>query len=924
MGSANVTLYAQWTTAPTYTVTYAGNGAYGGSVPVDSTNYLQGATVTVLINTGNLVRTGYSFGGWNTQADGNGTSYTPGQNFTMGSANVTLYAQWAPTYTVSYNGNQATGGSVPVDNTNYLQGATATVLGNTGNLVRTGYSFSGWNTQANGSETAYTPGQSLTMSRANVTLYAQWAALPTYTVSYNGNGNTGGAVPTDSNAYVQGATVTVLGNTGNLVKTGNSFVGWNSQADGNGITYPAGQSFTIGYTNVVLYAMWTTLPTYTVSYNGNGNTGGAVPTDSNAYVQGATVTVLGNIGSLVKTNYNFSGWNTAANGSGETYTQGSTFSMGSANVTLYAQWTTLSTYTVNYNGNGNTGGSVPTDSTNYLQGATVTVLGNTGNLSKLGYSFIGWNPQADGSGTTYTQGLTFTMGGSNVTLYAKWAPTYTVAYNANGATGGTVPTDSASYLPGSSVTVLGNTGNLVRTYFTFEGWNSQADGNGTTYAESQTFIMGSANVILYAKWNPVPRYMVTYSGNGNTGGSAPTDPNTYPQGATVTVLGSGSLTKTGYAFVEWNTVAKGGGTPYTANQTFAMGGSNVFLYARWAALITTVAGNGDAADSGDGGSATAARLYNPSGVAVSSAGVLYISDYANCRVRKVISGIINPYAGNGTVGFSGDGLAATTAALNGPWGIALDSSSNLYIADTYNNRIRKVTAGTTPTINTFAGSGTPPNNYGYAGDDVDATSAMLYYARAVVLDAAGNLYIADTYNHVVRKVNTSGKITRVAGTPEVNGYFGDGGSATDAKLYYPWGVAVDGNGNLFIADSANSCIRRVSSSGIIATVVGIAVAGYSGDGGPATSAQINGPMGIAFDVVGNLYIAEYYNHRIRRVDTNGIITTVAGNGTAGYSGDGVPATSASLNYPRAVAIDAAGYLYIADTMNNRIRKVSPP
>ena len=230
-------------------------------------------------------------------------------------------------------------------------------------------------------------------------------AIPTttYTVTYNGNGNTGGSVPIDSTNYEQGQTVTVLGNTGNLVKTGYSFAGWNTQADGSGTTYTQAQTFTMGAANVTLYAKWTANPTYTVTYNGNGNTGGSVPVDSTNYEQGQTVTVLGNTGNLVKTGYSFAGWNTQADGSGTTYTQAQTFTMGSANVTLYAKWTANPTYTVTYNGNGNTGGSVPVDSTNYQQGQTVTVLGNTGNLVKTGYSFAGWNTQANGSGTTYTQ-----------------------------------------------------------------------------------------------------------------------------------------------------------------------------------------------------------------------------------------------------------------------------------------------------------------------------------------------------------------------------------------------------------------------------------------------------------------------------------------------------------------------------------------
>jgi uncharacterized repeat protein (TIGR02543 family) len=323
------------------------------------------------------------------------------------STNSPLSGTSGSTYTVTYSGNGATGGSVPVDGNKYLSGATITVLGNTGSLVDTGHSFAGWNTAANGSGTAYAPGATFKMGSANVTLYAQWTALPTYTVTYSGNGATGGSVPVDGNKYLSGATVTVLANTGSLVDTGHSFAGWNTAANGSGTAYAPGANFKMDPANVTLYAQWTALSTYTVTYNGNGATGGSVPVDSDKYLSGATVTVLGNTGSLIDTGHSFAGWNTAANGSGTAYAPGATFKMGSANVTLYAQWTALTTYTVTYNGNGATGGSDPVDADKYLSGATVTVLGNTGSLVDTGHSFAGWNTSANGSGTAYSPGANF-------------------------------------------------------------------------------------------------------------------------------------------------------------------------------------------------------------------------------------------------------------------------------------------------------------------------------------------------------------------------------------------------------------------------------------------------------------------------------------------------------------------------------------
>jgi len=325
-----------------------------------------------------------------------------------------------PTYTVTYDDNRSTNGNAPVDANVYEKGATVTVKANIGNLTKTGYVFAGWNTSADGSGSSYAAGVDLTMKSGNVILYAKWTQNPTYTVVYNGNGGSSGSAPTDANAYEHGATVTVKGNTGNLVNFGYSFVGWNTAADGNGTSYAAGVDFNMGSTNVILYAKWTQNPTYTVTYNGNGNTSGTVPADANAYVQGATVTVLGNMGNLVRTGYTFIGWCTTAEGSGTSYATGTTFSLSTGNVILYAKWTQNPTYSVIYNSNGSTSGSVPLDANAYLQGAIVTVKSNTGNLGKSGYSLAGWTAATDGSGTTDTSGATFAMATANVTLYAKW------------------------------------------------------------------------------------------------------------------------------------------------------------------------------------------------------------------------------------------------------------------------------------------------------------------------------------------------------------------------------------------------------------------------------------------------------------------------------------------------------------------------
>ena len=425
-------------------------------------------------------------------------------------------------------------------------------------------------------------------------------------------------------------------------------------------------------------------------------------------------------------------------------------------------------------------------------------------------------------------------------------------------------------------------------------------------------------------------------------------------------------------------------------------------------IINTIAGNGTAGFGGDGGPATAASLNSPRGTVTDSAGNLYIADTLNSRVRKVDrNGIITTFAGNGSHSFSGDGGPATQAAIgfprdllirsgqllisdggrshirsvsfsskiistfagsgggfNGdgnvplntefstPAGMTLTLAGTLVVADAANSRVRKVGS----VVNTIAG--------GYIGDgSVAATGSSLVIPENVSLDQAGNLYVAETGGHRIREVDTTGHIRTVAGTG-ISGYSGDGGPATSAELDLPYGVATDPSGNLFIADNGNLVIRKVDRSGNITTfasdpnftdlvslatdsagnvysaddvdcvvrkidasghitlVAGIEFScGYNGDGILATSAMLNGNYGIAVDSRGNIYIGDAFNNRVREVNPKGIISTVAGNGTCGFSGDGGPATQAMLCSPSGVAVDRSGTLYIADYLNLRVRAV---
>lgn len=335
-----------------------------------------------------------------------------------------------------------------------------------------------------------------------------------------------------------------------------------------------------------------------------------------------------------------------------------------------------------------------------------------------------------------------------------------------------------------------------------------------------------------------------------------------------------------------------------------------------AGTISTIAGDGNPGFSGDGGPATSARLNYPAGLTLDAAGALYFSDALNHRVRKIAGGTISTIAGNGTQGYSGDGAAATSAQLASPWGVAVDGAgSAVYIADRFNQRIRKIAGGI---ITTVAGSGTG----GAGGDGGLATAAQLYWPHGVVVDTAGNLYIADTNNHRIRKISAAdGKIATLAGSSV--GFSGDGGAAATAKLNYPQNLAIDGARNIYIADYFNYRVRKIdAASGNIATLAGNGTQGYGGDGGAATSAQLGSYLHVAADAGRNVYVSDWNNHRIRKIALNGTISTVAGNGTKGFGGDGGPAVAAQLDSPNGIALDSAGNLYIADQFNQRIRKVA--
>jgi trimeric autotransporter adhesin len=334
--------------------------------------------------------------------------------------------------------------------------------------------------------------------------------------------------------------------------------------------------------------------------------------------------------------------------------------------------------------------------------------------------------------------------------------------------------------------------------------------------------------------------------------------------------------------------------------------------------LATLAGNGEPSFSGDGGPAISSQLNGPSAIGFDAAGNFYIADTDNQRVRRVSAdGTIATVIGNGTPGFAVDFGNPADALLHAPRGVAVDAAGRLYIADTLNNRVRKIEPG--GNVSTYAGNG----NASYFGDGGPAVKAALNQPEGIALDASGNLYIADMLDHVVRKVTPDGTITTIAGfgTP---GFAGDGGQATQARLYLPQAVAVDGAGNVYVADTGNHRVRRIDPLGIITTIAGTGETGFAAGDGPAASTALSSPRGVAADAAGNVYIADTGHNRIRKVFPSGAITTIAGqDGTCCYSGDGGVATAAQLNQPAGLWLDGAGNLYVADTGNNAIRVLHP-
>ena len=614
-----------------YTVTYNANGGTGSQTD-GSSPYAAGATVNVK-DQGSITRTGYTFAGWTTASDGSGTVYGPSYttSFTI-NANTTLYAQWSiVSYTLSYSANGGTGTDPSSSSVQYNSSVTTAA----NPYTRTGYTFAGWTTNADGSGTVFSVGGSFNMPAANTTVYAKWTVIQ-YTLGYDANGGTGtapGAVTVDYNS----AQTSAAANT--FTRSGFTFTGWNTAAAGNGTPIGANTGFNMPAANTTLYAQWsssafnivasagangTVTPSGTtaVSSGGSqtytiaGNAGydvadvlvdtvsvGAVTTYTFSSVAAAhtisatfspksytvtfdpqngtvspttkNVTYASTYGTLptpTRTGYTFNGWFIAPNGTGGQVIDTTPVTITAAQ-TLYASWTAIN-YILSYDA-GTGGSGTPPSSVSVAYNSSTTAAANT--FTRTGYTFSGWNTSVDGSGQPVAAGGSFTMLASDTTLYAQWTiNTYTVTYNNNTGTG--IQSDiNSPYNYNSTVTVL-NQGTMAKTGNTFSSWNTAANGSGTAYAVGATINNLAANVILYAQWT-VNNYDLSYDANGGSGTAPSTVTVNY--GSSQTAATANTFTRSGYVFTGWNTAANGSGTAIADGANFNMPGANTTLYAQW-------------------------------------------------------------------------------------------------------------------------------------------------------------------------------------------------------------------------------------------------------------------------------------------------------------------------------------------------------
>jgi uncharacterized repeat protein (TIGR02543 family) len=540
MSAANTSLIAQWT-ATGYAITFDGNGADGGSAPTTGRYVTGGAPYSVALNT--FTKTGYNFTGWKTSA---AVDYAPGAGYAS-TADLVLIAQWTPkSIAISYNVNGGSGSAPGSQNWTYDASTPATLDAGSG-LTKSGYSFGGWSASASA-----TTGATTGTPSSSLTYYAVWTPV-TYTITY-ATGSGTGSVPTEAGKNL-GGTFTLASGSAMTPPAASgavtySFAYWN---DGTS-NYSAGATYVMPANNVTLTAQWIAI--YYVSYNANG---GATSIAGEQKTESATVTIGA---AATRDGYTFGKWVAQ---SGDQFDPGASTSVQNNRYLFTATWTAIAR-SVTYDINGGTG-SAPTTLTGKTIGQIITLDSTT--ATKAGYSFGGWTINS----VVYPAGASYTIGNGNVAPVAVWnAATYSISYNGNGSTSGTAPT-GGSFTTGGSYTAASNTGTLVKTGFTFAGWNTTANGDGTSYAEGATNVTATADLILYAKWTAAS-FAVTYVANEATSALPSQSPVQF--GNTFTV--AAAATQAGKTFTGWSD----GTNTYGGGSTYTMGGSAVTLTATWA------------------------------------------------------------------------------------------------------------------------------------------------------------------------------------------------------------------------------------------------------------------------------------------------------------------------------------------------------
>jgi len=701
------TATAAYTYVTPFGVTYLNTGYTSGTPPTDPNPYMSGDLVTVL-GGGTLVKTGYLFGGWQDCV----INHVYGTTFTI-TGNTDMCPLWTPnTYTVTYDGNGNTSGTVPVDSTAYSSGNAVIVLGQN-TIVRTGYTFGGWNSGGGmGPGTTYQQGQTFTIA-SNTTLSALWTANVAHTVTFNSNYGGGPGNTT------QTASVPTNLTTNGFTRTGYTFNSWNSDPAGGGmgLHYVDGASYGFA-ADMTVYAQWTANGAHTVTFNSNYGT----PTTT---TQTSSVTANLTANGFTRTGYTFNSWNTdpAGGGMGLHFLDGASYGFA-ADMTVYAQWTPIAAHTVTFNSNYGT----PTTTT---QTSSVTANLTANSFTRTGYTFNSWNtdPAGGGMGLHFLDGASYGFA-ADMTLYAQWTAigsTFTITYVGNGNTGGTAPSPTVG---SGSVTLATNSGVFVKTGSTFSGWNTTASGSGTSYAVGGSYNL-MADVTLYAKWIAVggggSTFTITYLGNGNTSGYAPVP--TIGSGSVTLAINTGPLVKTGFTFSGWNTTASGSGISYAIGSGYNLI-ADVTLYAKW---IAVGGGDGTFTITYDGNGNTAGVSPSPT---IGSGAV---------ALAHNIGGFIKTGSNFGGWNTNADG-SGTSYAVGGSYNLianitmyAVWTVTSIYTITYIGNGN---TGGSVPTPTVGSGSVTLPENTGGLVETGEKFIGWNFYANGLgTLRAAGSTYL---------------------------------------------------------------------------------------------------------------------------------------------------------------------------------------